>query len=235
MDTSAISKDMLVSNIMQNNNLSNTERQVFLQALKVTSIEIVSNKAADINQPNAAVSSTVLSIATPAPVTPEVLASRQDLADANTRMPSANTFYSQAPVSSDKTLTGETSNIKDDSKVSGLSVVDASLKNSYEKNVPFVASKLEIPQTVISQPDVKPADDKTNITISAVNTDQSKIAAQALDLAGQLDGILKSISISKSDVPQAVDKKTLEILSKNAGAIKTKIDQRSDYRSYNRS
>lgn len=219
MDTSAIANDMLVSSIMQNNNLSNAERQVFLQALKVTSIEIVSNKAADINQPYAA-----LSVAAPAPVTPAVLASRQALADTNTQIPSANTAYVTALVTSDKILTGDTNRIPTDLKVSGLAVVDASLKNNYENNAPFVASKLEIPQTVVSQPDIKPADDKTNITIAVVNTDKSKIAGQALDLAGQLDGILKSISISKSDAPQVVDKKTLEILSKIVGTVKIKIE-----------
>ena len=46
LDNAAISNDMIVSSIMQNNNLSSAERTIFVKALKATAIEIVLNGAA---------------------------------------------------------------------------------------------------------------------------------------------------------------------------------------------
>lgn len=46
LDNAAISNDMIVSSIMQNNNLTTAERAIFVKALKATAIEIVLNGAA---------------------------------------------------------------------------------------------------------------------------------------------------------------------------------------------
>ncbi len=45
-DTDAISKDMTVANVMQENNLNPAERQLFLKGLKITAVEISASEAA---------------------------------------------------------------------------------------------------------------------------------------------------------------------------------------------
>jgi flagellar hook-length control protein FliK len=203
LQPSAIGKDMIVSSIMQNNNLSSAERTVFLRALKATAIEIVLSGAANNNSSNTQALDNAVSFTKSIPVNPGVSLSGQSASTAAVQTPVNTAVSSDIASTSGKTTAVNTIQISADFEALNSAVVVSPLNydaavNDTGVSIGIVASKT--PANGVSQNDVKTAGTADKIIpISVTTTDKAEIAGQVLDLTGKLENALNSILISKSN------------------------------------
>ena len=210
LDTQAISKDTVVSTIMQNNNLTTAERAIFLKALKTTAVEIVINTASSVNQPDADLTAAAGPAVNARPVvTANIVPSREVSIQPNAAPQAGFAKDVQAAATTSKTI-----QVPADVKVSNSQPVAASVISL------SVSPKEELPAINTSSDNLK----ATPVALE-VHSAEVKISTveQALGLVSSLENKLTAISVS-TDVP-AETKQAAVVSLKEVQDIKIKIEE----------
>ncbi len=231
LDTQAISKDTIVSSIMQNNNLTTAERAVFLKALKTTAVEIVINSAAKSTQPEPAVlTDGTQAAANVKPTVTVMQAEPQEVSPQTKTAPSTD----PAPIGQTKTInvkiisaqittaaaTQAPAGVKDlSSPEAALAVKGDSIQVTAKQPQPAINTQ---PENILTS--TPPAAGVQAAPVSLAEKIQP--VEQALGLVRSLENELISISVSTAAAPEtkqaAAD--SLKVLQ----AVKIKIEEVRD-------